>query len=554
MAESSNSTLHRLSVVAITLSCIIGTAWALTPLEKDATISSGVDSKFTFATGANAGKPGGIVGVVLDGVLVFQRAYGMADVLGGIPNSTTSPFYLASASKQFTAMCVLIAQEQGLLSVNDGVRKYIPELDTAFDGVKLQHMLNMVSAIYDVGTGNQTRNADSMLIVLNQEGPYGMVSTEEPIGSVLHYTNMNYVLLGLIVSRVSHKTLRQFAQDEIFTRLGMTETVIHDDPSLVIANQPKGYDVNFAEWSTPATTSPATGFTGVITTLSDLVKWHQNFYANQLGSKNQSLITTMETPGVYSSGPNPGLPVSNASLGLPSYACGLMPDTYAGYKRVGHGGRWLGFKTATYRYPELNMSVFVLLNRDDQYPPFQTVADVFTANVRFATDPPPATAVMGTPYSFKYIASGAPKPTFSLESGTFPDGLTMTANGTLAGTPTAPGDFAGVVKATSGAKTKTQDFTIHVDAPTSIVKANLSPLAQSVVMHGSTLTWQASEGQDVRLDVVNVSGLVVATPWNGLMSAGAHSVPLASSQLSAGVHLARITMGGKSITKLFQTQ
>ena len=75
-----------------------GLAPAATPLEVDVTISNAVDSKFTFATGANAGKPGGVVGVALDGELVFQRAYGMANVSGGISNSTTAPFYLASLS------------------------------------------------------------------------------------------------------------------------------------------------------------------------------------------------------------------------------------------------------------------------------------------------------------------------------------------------------------------------------------------------------------------------------------------------------------------------
>jgi len=445
-----------------------GPARAVTPLEADAAISSGVDNLFAFATGANANKPGGVVGVVLDGNLVFQRAYGMANVAGGIPNSVTAPFYLASASKQFTAMCVLLCQEKSLLNLNDELRLHIPELDTAFNGIKIQHLLNMISTVYDVGTGNQTYTTDSMLIRLMQEGPYGVVSAEKPVGSTMHYCNMNYLLLGIIVQRVSHKTLRQFAQDEIFAKLGMTETVIHDDPALVVANQPNGYDVTFAVWSTPTTTSPATGFTGVITTLTDLMKWHQNFYANQLGNKNQSLITLMETPGVYTSGPNIGQPVSNVSLGIPSYACGLMPDTYAGNKRVGHGGRWLGYKTNIYRYPDLNLSVFVLLNRDDQYPPFQTVADVFMNNVCFATNPPPATAQQGTLYSFKYSASGAPKPVFTLESGNFPDGIVLNSNGTLAGTPTTPGDFSGVVKATSGSKTRTQAFTIHVDAASAI--------------------------------------------------------------------------------------
>lgn len=454
-------------LIALTLQPI--QVWSATPLEADSTISNGVDSKFYFATGGNANKPGGIVGVVLDGKIVFQRSYGMADVAGNIPNSTSAPFYLASVSKQFTAMCVLLCQEKGLLSLNDELRAHIPELNPVFDGVKIQHLLNMISAIQDVGTGDRTKTANQMLSRLMEEGTYGLVPAELPIGSTMKYTNMNYVLLGIIVERVSGKTLRQFAEEEIFSKLGMTETVIHDSTDLVVPGQPNGYYANLALWTTAATTSPATGSTGVVSTLSDLMKWHLNFYANQLGNKDQGLITLMETPGRYTSGAKSGQPVSDTTDGLPSYACGLMPDsiwyTNGFIKRVWHTGRWLGFKTGTYRYPELNMSVFVLLNRDDQYPPAQAVADVFIANVRFATDPPPSSAERGTHYYFKYSATGWPRPTYTLESGSLPDGITLNADGTLSGTPTTVGTFSGVVKATSTAKTQSQNFSIQVAEP-----------------------------------------------------------------------------------------
>ncbi len=444
-------------------------AWCATPLEADATISSGVDSKFYFATGANAAKPGGVVGVMLDGKLVFQRAYGMADMAGAVPNSTSAPFYLASVSKQFTAMCVLLCQEKGLLTLNDEIRSHIPELDPVFNGITIQHLLNMISAIQDVGTGDKTKNANDMLNRLMEEGPYGIVPAELPVGSVMKYTNMNYVLLSIIVERVTGTTFRQFAQEEIFLKLGMNDTVIHDNISQVVSNQPNGYDEQLALWSTAATTSPATGSTGVISTISDLSKWHQNFYANQLGNKDQNLITFMETPGRFTSGANIGKQISNTTLGYPSYTCGLMPDSIwnaNGFiKRVWHTGRWIGFKTASYRYPDLNMSVFILMNRDDQLPSAQAVADVFITNVRFATDPPPASAERGAPYLFKYSATGWPRPSYALESGALPDGLTLNPDGTLAGTPTTAGEYSGVVKATSDAKTRSQNFTINVAEP-----------------------------------------------------------------------------------------
>jgi CubicO group peptidase (beta-lactamase class C family) len=449
---------------------------AVTPLESDPTISAAVNAQFSFATGANAGDPGGVVGVALDGEMVFQRAYGMADVAAGTPNSTTAPFYLASCSKQFTAMCVLLCQEKGLLSTHDELRLHIPELDPVFNGVKIQHMLNMISAIYGTTSGITSNTASGMLTSLMQEAQYGIETNELPIGSTFAYCNMNYILLGIIVERVSHKTLREFAQDEIFAKLGMTDTVIHDNVATVITNQPNGYgdaglgDGSLGIWSTAASTAPVTGSTGVSATLADLLKWHENFYSNELGNTDQSLITLMETPGRYTSGAKNGQLVSNMALGLPSYACGLMPDVSDGNKRVWHTGRWMGFKSAMCRYPDLHLSVFIVVNRDDQLPSFQTVANAFLNNVRFAKDPPPPTTQQGLPYSFKYLATGAPRPAFTLDSGSLPDGLTLGSDGLLAGTPTTPGDFSGVVRAASGAMTSTQAFAIHVN-PSPVIEA-----------------------------------------------------------------------------------
>ena len=276
----------------------------------------------------------------------------------------------------------------------------------------------------------------------------------------------------------------------------MTKSDIHDNVSIVVTNQPNGYDASLVLWSTPLTNSPATGSTGVSATMADLLKWHENFYSNRLGNANQSLITKLETLGRYTSGSKIGQPVSDTASGLPSYACGVMPDTYSGNARVWHTGRWMGFKTATCRYPNLHMSVFVLLNRDDQFPQFQYVADAFINNVRFANNPPPSTAQQGTPYSFKYVATGAPRPAFSLTSGSLPDGIMLNTNGTLAGTPSTPGDFSGVVTATSGAKTRTQAFSIHVvpAPPVSIIASSqgagtILPTGTIEVPYGSTISF-----------------------------------------------------------------
>jgi CubicO group peptidase (beta-lactamase class C family) len=513
--------LSGLFLFSLTFSLLFFTppAHAATPIEVDATISNAVDTVFSFATGTNSLKPGGIVGVTLDGELVFQRAYGMADVTNGIKNSTQAPFYLASCSKQFTAMAVLLCQEKGLLSTTDELRTHIPELNTVFNGVKIQHMINMISAIYDVGTGNQTNTAAGMLDGLMMEGSGGIATNQLPIGSTFKYCNMNYVLLGLIVERVSGKSLRQFTQDEIFSKLGMTNSDIHDNVSIIVTNQPNGYDAGLAVWSTPFTNSPATGSTGVSSTIADLMKWHENFYSNRLGNANQSLITTFETVGRYTSGPKIGQVVSDIPAGLYPYACAVMTNNLSGNVRIWHTGRWMGFKTATCRYPALHMSVFVLLNRDDQAPDFQAVANSFIYNVCFANTPPPSPAQQGTPYTFKYFATGSPRPTFTVTSGSLPAGLVLDPNGTLAGTPTTTGDFSGIVTANNGIKTRTQAFSIHVNPspPISIVAnsqgyGTILPSGTNLVQYGSSISFTNVPNTWYHLSDVTVDGTSVGTP------------------------------------------
>ena len=412
-----------------------------------ASITNGIDTIYSFANGANSGKPGGMVAVALDGKLIYQKAYGMAQVAEGVPSDVGAPYYLASTSKQFTAMAVLLCQERGWLKTTDELRTHFPDLDPVFDGIKLQNLLNMNSSIYDVGTGNQTATTAQMYQTLKDEGAYGVVVTERPAGSVYKYTNMNYALLALIVEKVSGQSFRRFVQTEIFDKLGMSHSVVHDDPALAVPGQPHGYDENLTLWSTAATTSPAFGMTGVITTVNDLLLWDENFYANQLGSQSQALITLMEKP----------------SLG--NYACGLIVDTAGGYRRVQHTGRWLGFLSGHYRYPTLRLTVFVLLNRDDQrlQLPGHNIATLFMNTVCFVSSVPAETK-LAVPYHHAYSATGAPRPTYSLLSGTLPPGLVLSAAGVLSGTPTTAGTYNGVVQALSGTKSATQNVSLVVAA------------------------------------------------------------------------------------------
>ncbi len=305
------------------------------------------------------GSPGCSLGVIRDGSFLYRKTYGLADLELAVPLSSQSVFYMGSVSKQFTAASVVLAAEKGYLSLDDDVRKYIPELPDYGHVVTLRQMIHQTSGLRDFYTllglsGHDAADFNSpeeiFKIVVRQRG-LNNVPGDEWI-----YSNTNYFLLGMVVQRATRKSLAEFAAENIFQPLGMSHTLFYDDHTLVVPGRVAAYDpaprgAFHVDWST---TFEMVGAGGLMSTMDDLLLWDRNFYANRLGKG--TLVQELQMPGVLNDG------------NKVSYAMGLVLGSYRGLPIVEHGGALFGYRTELLRFPEQKFSVNCLCNLSSAVP------------------------------------------------------------------------------------------------------------------------------------------------------------------------------------------
>lgn len=288
---------------------------------------------------------------VLDGETLFSRGYGMADLEHGIPNSPDTVFNIASASKQFTAFAIHLLVEDGKLSLEDEVRKYLPELHNFDQAITVRHLLSHTSGLRDYGvlfnfTGWRYDDA------LSQPDFLSMIWRQRELnfapGAEWMYSNTNYVLLGIIVERVSGLSLPTFAKKRIFDPLGMSSTFFENDYGVLVSNRAMSYAADGNGYRNFAMSDSVAGSSNLLTTARDLQLWHRNFESPRVG--NKSVMARMVEAGRLNNG--------HAT----SYASGLMLGEYRGARVVEHGGGLPGFRSELMRIPDLDFSVAVLCN------------------------------------------------------------------------------------------------------------------------------------------------------------------------------------------------
>jgi CubicO group peptidase (beta-lactamase class C family) len=330
-----------------------------------------VDQIFTVYD--KPGSPGCSLGVIRDGDFVYRKAYGSANLELRVPLSPQSVFYMGSVSKQFTAAGIVLAAEQGYLSLDDDVRKYIPELPDYGHVITLRQMIHQTSGFRDFFTllhlaGHDVADFNSpediFKIVVRQRG-LNNIPGDEWI-----YSNTNYFLLGIVVRRASKKSLSEFAAENMFQPLAMSHTLFYDDHTLVVPGRVAGYDSGphdsfRVDWST---TYEVVGGGGLMSTIDDLLLWDRNFYANRLGKG--TLVQELQTPGVLNNG------------NKISYAMGLDLGNYRGLPIVEHGGALFGYRTELLRFPEQKFSVICLCNIASAVPEnlARQVADIYLSD------------------------------------------------------------------------------------------------------------------------------------------------------------------------------
>ena len=311
-----------------------------------------------FGQWDKADSPGCALGVIRNGEFVYKRGYGMANLEYNIPITPTSIFEIQSTSKQFTAMSILLLARQGKLSLDDDIRKYLPEMPRYQTPITIRHLIHHTSGIRDYGVllfyaGLPTEDVNFHIMARQtDEDVLAFLARQKDLnftpGSEYLYSNSGYLLLAQIVKRVSGKSLRQFADENIFKPLGMVNSHFHDDLTLIVKNRAVGYSpIEGGGVSQVVTNFDRVGNTGVMTSVEDLLLWDRNFYENKLGG-GMDLINEMVTPGVFANGEG--------------YAFGLRSSQYGGMRVITHGGDGAGFKANLIRFPDQRFSVICLCN------------------------------------------------------------------------------------------------------------------------------------------------------------------------------------------------
>lgn len=325
--------------------------------------------------------PGCALAVVNGGRVVYSRGYGMAHLEHGVRITADTVFNVASVSKQFTAASIALLARRGKLSLDDGVRKHVPELPAYAEPITVRHLVHHTSGLRDYTElielsddriENVHTDGDILRILGRQKG-----LNFKP-GERFLYSNSGYVLLGIIVERVTGKSLREFEEEFIFRPLGMSRSLLYDDRTMVVKDRAAGYvPAEGGGYRARASLWDRVGDGGMLTTVGDLALWDENFYAPKVG--DSELITLLTTPGQLAGG------------GRVPYAFGLEPTRYRGLPVVMHGGGIRGFRAQMYRFPEQRFSVVCLCNNGGISPTsiVEKVADIYLAD-RFKPDAPAA--------------------------------------------------------------------------------------------------------------------------------------------------------------------
>ena len=336
---------------------IVVAGLAATPLAGQQTLSAPVAQKVdaVFAKFDRPDVPGCAVGIFQNGSIAYAKGYGSANLEYGVPITPTTPFISGSVAKQFTAAAIALLVEQGRLSLTDDVRKYIPELPNYGKPITVEHLVHHTSGLRDFWALVRVAGmryddgytaGDVIRLAARQK------ALNFPPGSEYDYSNTGYIALGVIVQRVTGKSLREFAAEQIFGPLGMTSSHYHDDHTMPVRGRASAYSPTpEGDWKINIWNNDLVGQGGVMTTIVDLQKWDENFYTGKVGG-----------PGFLARQLQQGKLTNGTTL---TYAFGLTVTQYRGLPMVEHSGSSGGYRTIITRFPSLHTSIAALCNTSD---------------------------------------------------------------------------------------------------------------------------------------------------------------------------------------------
>jgi CubicO group peptidase (beta-lactamase class C family) len=314
--------------------------------------------------------PGCAVAVISSGRVIFTKGYGMANLEYDIPITPTTIFDIASVSKQFTGWAISTLIQEGKVSPDDEIHKYLPDLPSFGTPITIRHLLHHISGIRD---WPQTLNAagwrwdevfsftDIMRMVKYQK------DLDFPPGTRYSYSNTAYNLLAAIIEKVTGKSFRDWTDQRIFGPLGMPSSHFLDDPDRIIRNLAYSYTPGDAGFRKDPDALTAYGSSSLFTSVDDLCKWVIHF--QEAVRTKDPVVTRMLDDGILNDG----------TMVHYGYGLGLGEDR--GLKNISHTGGWAGYRTIISNYPDQDLSIIILSNASDFDPTAYAarVADLFLA-------------------------------------------------------------------------------------------------------------------------------------------------------------------------------
>lgn len=313
------------------------------------TPAASVDAIFKDLASSSA--PGCAVGATRANAPLLAKAYGMADLEHGIALTPQSVFYMASVSKQFMALSILLLERDGKLQLDDQVRQYVPELPDYAAAITIRQLLQHTSGLRDYLTlsalaghsSDQVITERDVLRALQRQTRLNFAPGAEHL-----YSNSGYVLSSIIVHRVSGRPLDDFARERIFAPLGMHSTRFQHDHSSPIVRRALGYVKRDDSWRIANSMLDVVGDGGMYSSVDDMLRWAAAFEHPDFAP----LLSRMHTPGTLGDGSR----IANG------YGMGLSAGSYRGVPTVSHGGALAGYRTSFLRLPGAGLSVVTLCN------------------------------------------------------------------------------------------------------------------------------------------------------------------------------------------------
>jgi CubicO group peptidase (beta-lactamase class C family) len=307
--------------------------------------------------------PGAAVLVIANGAAVFRRAYGLADLEHGTRATPATDYRLASLTKQFTAAAILLLAQDGRLSLDDPIRRWLPALPATAQPVTIRQLLSHTGGLIDYedllapDAREQVHDADVLRLLATENRSYF------PAGSGYRYSNSGYALLALIVVQASGTDFASFLRERIFVPLGMRNTVAFEAGVSSVAHRAYGYSERHGSWlrTDQSLTSAVLGDGGVYSSIDDLAKWDAALYDGRLLTAQSRQLAF--TPSTATDDP------------ATAYGFGWRISG----ETLWHSGETLGFRNVIVRFPQRHFTVIILTNRDapEPYPLALAIARLY---------------------------------------------------------------------------------------------------------------------------------------------------------------------------------